>query len=167
MLIRSEVYHQLGGLDEDFFAHMEEIDMCWRMQHIGYNLHYVPESTVYHVGGGTLNATSPFKTYLNFRNNLWLLTKNLPLGQFLWKLPLRLVLDGLAGLKFLAEGKGKHTRMIVKAHFNAYADMGKMWRKRKAFPPRTSPMVVKKWLFLQYFLMKKHTFSEIFGEKSA
>ncbi|HAA17299.1 MAG TPA: dTDP-Rha--alpha-D-GlcNAc-pyrophosphate polyprenol alpha-3-L-rhamnosyltransferase [Cytophagales bacterium] len=165
MMIRSELYHQLGGLDEDFFAHMEEIDMCWRMQHMGYQLQYVPHSTVFHVGGGTLNATSPFKTYLNFRNNLWLITKNLPTTQFVWKFPLRLILDGLAGLKFLVEGKGNHTRMIVKAHFNAYASLGKMWGKRKQFPPKTSPLVVKKWLFLQYFLMKKHTFSEIIPEK--
>lgn len=161
MFVRSHLYHQLGGLDDDFFAHMEEIDLCWRLQHQGMEVWYCADSVVYHVGGGTLSANSPFKTYLNFRNNLWLITKNLPVGQWMWKFPLRLVLDGVAGIKFLLDGSPKHTFSIVKAHLHAYLKLPKMWRKRTPIRSTSQDNVLKKWLFVQYFLRKKRTFAEL------
>lgn len=163
LFIRKDAFDQMGGFDEDFFAHMEEIDLCWRLWRSGWSVWYEPESVVYHVGGGTLQATSPFKTYLNFRNNLWLLTKNLPLSQWVWKFPLRLVLDGVAGLQFLASGKGKHCWMIVKAHFDAYRRLPKMFRKRSVKSGKLNLPQEKKWLLKQYFLLKKRTYSAIFS----
>ena len=166
LMIRREAYWAVGGFDNDFFAHMEEIDLCWRLQQRGYTVGCVPQSKVFHVGGGTLQATSPFKTYLNFRNNLWLLTKNLPGSRWWWTFPLRLVLDGVAGAKFLIEGKPKHTGMIVKAHWHAFAKLGKMWRKRGEIVPLKAYPSVNKWLFVEYFLRKKCTYSEIITSKT-
>jgi GT2 family glycosyltransferase len=105
LFIRAELYRTLGGLDEAFFAHMEEIDLCWRVRRAGYKVVYVPESTVYHVGGGSLERDNPRKLYLNFRNNGRMLVKNLPAGRLLWLLPLRLVLDGIAALREWLIGK--------------------------------------------------------------
>ena len=96
MFVRADVWHQLGGLDDDFFAHMEEIDFCWRTHLAGYRVRYCPQSTVYHVGGGTLPKSSPFKTELNFRNNLSMLYKNLPVKRRGWVLAMRMWLDRVA-----------------------------------------------------------------------
>lgn len=130
MLISAKAYHEVGGLDEDFFAHMEEIDLCWRLKNKGYAFHAVPASTVYHVGGGTLNYESPNKTYLNFRNSLFMIHKNykgiLPL--FLFK---RLVLDGVAALQYAAKFKFNHLWAIARAHFAYYTQIGKLNTKRK------------------------------------
>lgn len=96
LFVRAVHYNEVGGLDEDFFAHQEEIDMCWRLKNKGYKIMVEPKSVVYHVGGGTLNAGSPFKTHLNFRNNLFMLFKNLPTSSLFTIIPMRLVLDGVA-----------------------------------------------------------------------
>ena len=98
MFVRADVWHQLGGLDDDFFAHMEEIDFCWRAKNAGYRVEYCPQSTVFHVGGGTLPKSNPRKTYLNFRNNMALLYKNLPKRRLAWVMCSRIVLDYVAGL---------------------------------------------------------------------
>jgi GT2 family glycosyltransferase len=129
MVIRSELYHRFGGLDEEFFAHMEEIDLCWRMRQAGHLVYACGESKVYHVGGGTLAAVSPFKTFLNFRNGLMLLYKNLPSKQLFPKIFIRMVLDGVAGLKFIMEGKPILCWQIFKAHLAFY---GKLPYLRKA-----------------------------------
>lgn len=161
MFVRSSVFKELDGLDNHFFAHMEEIDLCWRMKNSGYKVMYHPDSTVYHVGGGTLNKINPKKTYLNFRNNLFLLHKNLPKRKRFSIIFTRLILDGLAGVKLLFEGKPSHTMAIIKAHFHFYGDIKQNNAKRlKKYQPNTIGIVKKNILFLSFFRGKK-TFSEI------
>ena len=137
MLVRLEAYRQVGGLDADFFAHMEEIDLCWRMQNAGYYVVAGTEAKVYHMGGGTLDSMKPRKTYLNFRNNMALITKNLPFTDWVKIFVARLFLDGLAGVKFLLEGKPGHTWAIVKAHWSFFFMLPYWWRKRKHSNPMT------------------------------
>lgn len=116
LMVRTGLYRKAGGLDREFFAHMEEIDLCWRLRSMGYAVDVVPASTVYHLGGGSLAAGNPRKTYLNFRNNLLLLYKNLPAGVRRGKLFKRRLLDTLAFMKFAATGDFKNARAVVKAH---------------------------------------------------
>ena len=130
--IRSEVYHALQGFDDNFFAHQEEIDLCWRAINRGFHIQYTPKSTVYHVGGATLQHGNPQKTYLNFRNSLLMLVKNLPKSRLVSVIFLRLCLDGLAGIQFLLEGKPKHTLAIVQAHFAFYALLPRFYMKRES-----------------------------------
>ena len=166
MAIRAEVYHELGGLDKDFFAHMEEIDLCWRIHHSKKQIVYCPESTVFHLGGGTLNPMSERKTYLNFRNGLTLLLKNLPSKNLIIKIFIRLILDGLAGIKFLLDGKPKFTLAIIKAHFYMYANLSSTLKKRKEnqekFGKLTLPSTIyPKSIVWQYFVKKNKTFEEL------
>lgn len=119
MLVRSSVYWEAGGLDADFFAHMEEIDLCWRMRARGYSIRLVPQSTVYHVGGGTLGAEKPFKTYLNFRNNALLLYKNLPENELHKIMRRRYLLDIVAAFAYLLKFKPGHMNAIFRAHRHA------------------------------------------------
>lgn len=128
--IRSKVYHDLKGFDNDFFAHQEEIDLCWRAINRGYQIQYTSKSVVYHVGGATLQQGNPKKTYLNFRNSLLMLIKNLPKSRLFPILFIRLFLDGLAGIQFLLKGKPKHTFAIVQAHFSFYSLFLKFYKKR-------------------------------------
>ncbi len=130
MLIKSEVFHAVGGFDEDFFAHMEEIDMCWRIKKLGYTFKVSPSSVVYHVGGGTLAYNSPTKTYLNFRNSLFMITKNYT-GILGLKIFYRLLLDGIAGFMFLIKGAPLHTVAVLKAHRDYYRKLPLMLQKRK------------------------------------
>jgi len=130
--IRKEVYRQLNGFDEDFFAHQEEIDLCWRAFNQNHKVKYCGFSTVYHVGGATLNESNPHKTFLNFRNSLWMMTKNLPKKKLLPILFLRLILDGWAGIHFLFQGKPKHLWAILKAHFYFYFYLLKNLNKRQS-----------------------------------
>lgn len=116
MLIRSSVFHKVGGFDSDFFAHQEEIDLCWRMKSRGYKLLCLPQSVVYHVGGASLAVGNPHKTYLNFRNNLLLLYKNLPEKDLNKTIFIRYILDGIAGVKFLFADGLKHMWAVVRAH---------------------------------------------------
>lgn len=131
LAIRGEVYRELGGLDEMYFAHQEEIDLCWRAHRAGYQVYYVPDATVYHLGGATLAAMNPQKTYLNFRNSLFNLLKNVPGRKVYLLIFLRLLLDGVTGVKFFFEGKFKHTWAIIRAHFGFYKRSRKVYRKRK------------------------------------
>lgn len=130
LFIRAQLFHNIGGFDADFFAHSEEIDLCWRLKRAGYKIMVRPRSVVYHVGGGTLNYTTPRKTFLNFRNSLFMLTKNEPGRKLLWLLPLRAILDGLAGVLFLTQGKFAHIRAIVQAHGEFYTHFRYFWKKR-------------------------------------
>lgn len=114
--IKKKYWDEVGGFDSIFFAHMEEIDLCWRLKNKGYKIMYCPDSTVYHVGGGTLRAEHPYKTYLNFRNNLIMLWKNLPLSQFLLIISIRFWLDLISLIKYLLAGKLKNAMAISKAH---------------------------------------------------
>ncbi|WP_264520987.1 glycosyltransferase family 2 protein [Flavobacterium sp. N1994] len=129
--IRKEVYRNLNGFDSDFFAHQEEIDLCWRAFNLGYKAKYTFKSKVYHVGGATLNESNPKKTFLNFRNSLLMLTKNLPKNKLVPILFIRLVLDGLAGVQFIFKGKFIHCWAIIKAHFAFYSLINKTLKKRK------------------------------------
>lgn len=130
LLIRSEVFHQLGGFDESFFAHMEEIDLCWRAKKMGYSFHVQPKSVVYHVGGGTLSYMSPRKTYLNFRNSLYMIVKNHD-GWLFPKLFVRMCLDGIAGIRFLIKGELKNLWAVLNSHFSMYANLSTLLKKRK------------------------------------
>lgn len=116
MFVKANVYKQLGGFDDSFFAHMEEIDLCWRMQLAGYKIYVCPQSMVYHVGAGTLPRGGR-KVFLNFRNNLWMLSKNLPWQEKIWKLPFRFLLDGISAWKGLLHGDKAFFMAIVKAHW--------------------------------------------------
>ncbi|SEM63837.1 hypothetical protein SAMN05192574_101281 [Mucilaginibacter gossypiicola] len=116
LFIKKSIWDEAGGFDESFFAHMEEIDLCWRLKNMGYKVMYCAQSTIFHVGGGTLNAENPFKTYLNFRNNLLLIKKNLPFGRAFWVICIRFMMDLLALLRFLMEGKRKDAWAVSRAH---------------------------------------------------
>lgn len=128
--IRSGIYKQLKGFDDDFFAHQEEIDLCWRILNKGYTIKYCHSSKVYHVGGATLQEGSPMKTFLNFRNSLAMMVKNLPTASLFPVLVFRLFLDGIAGARFLLQGKWRHFYMILKSHFYFYQYLFKNLRKR-------------------------------------
>ena len=130
MFIRAECFWKVNGFDEDFFAHMEEIDLCWRLKNKGHSIYYTPYSTVYHLGGGTLNYKSPRKTFLNFRNSLYMLYKNLPKKKVFPLLLMRLILDGVAGLKFLFEGNLNHFIAVIEAHLSFYSNFFKFRKKR-------------------------------------
>jgi GT2 family glycosyltransferase len=131
--IRSSVYKELKGFDADFFAHQEEIDLCWRAFNKGHSIKYNSKSVVYHVGGATLQQGNPMKTFLNFRNSLLMMVKNLPKNQLFPVLFLRLVLDGVAGVQFLFQGKFKHLWAILRAHFSFYSLVNVNYRKRGVF----------------------------------
>lgn len=157
--IRKEVFNLLNGFDESFFAHMEEIDLCWRARNLGYKVKYISESTVYHVGGATLQATNPRKTYLNFRNSLFTLTKNAP-GNLFPLVFTRLVLDGLAGVKFLMTFKFAHIIAIIKAHFGFYANLSRLLKQRNALKQRKD-YFIEKSIVWSYFVNKKKHFSRL------
>jgi len=130
--IRASVFQELNGFDEDYFAHQEEIDLCWRAKNQHKEIKYVGASTVYHVGGATLKEESPRKSFLNFRNSLFSLVKNLPKNKILPIIFTRLVLDGIAGVKFLFELRPIHTLAILRAHFSFYYYLPKMYKKRES-----------------------------------
>jgi len=139
LFVRASYFSEIGGLDEDFFAHQEEIDLCWRLKNKGHKVMVQPKSVVYHVGGGTLNAGSPFKTHLNFRNNLFMLFKNLPTSCLFTTIPTRLVLDGVAAFTFLNKEKGlQHVLAIAKAHFAFYFEIPKLMTKRQKIKQRNT-----------------------------
>ena len=155
LFIRSEVYHKLGGFDEDYFAHQEEIDLCWRVQNEGYNIKYVGTSTVYHVGGATLKETNPHKTYLNFRNSLLNVIKNVHRRWFLVIIFLRLILDGIAGIKFALELRPIHLWAIVKAHFNVYKNFFKFLKKRRLIKKKLNYNLHISIVWQYFFLGRK------------
>jgi len=130
--IRKEVYRNLKGFDNDFFAHQEEIDLCWRAFNMDYKAKYTSKSIVFHVGGATLNQSNPEKTFLNFRNSLLMLTKNLPSDKLFKILFLRLILDGIAGIHFIFQGKFKHCFAVIKAHFHFYHLINSNLKKRNS-----------------------------------
>ena len=132
IFVKAEAFWEVGGFDEEFFAHQEEIDLCWRLKNKGHKIMVEPSSTVYHVGGGTLDAGSPFKTHLNFRNNLKMLFKNLPLPSLFMVISMRLLLDGVAALTFLNKPKGiYHLFAVMKAHFAFYFAIPMLIAKRQ------------------------------------
>ncbi|MHB0756464.1 glycosyltransferase family 2 protein [Polaribacter sp. M15] len=158
--IRSKIYHQINGFDEDYFAHQEEIDLCWRTQNIGYKVKYVGTSTVYHVGGATLQETNPHKTYLNFRNSLLNVVKNVPKKWFLFVVFSRLILDGIAGLKFILELRPVHTWSILKAHLSFYKNFYRFLKKRKILIKKQDYNLHTSIVW-QYFVLGRTTFKDL------
>ncbi len=164
-IVRADLYHQVGGLDPDLYAHMEEVDLCWRLRNMGYKIGYTGQSTVYHVGGSVISYGSPQKLYYNFRNSLVLLLKNERGAKLAWLFPLRLILDGIAGLQMLAGGNFVGTFTIVKAHFHFYGSLGKWLKKRKAakkmITHRDTGGIYNKSIIWQYFALRKKTFTKL------
>lgn len=160
LFIRAKVYHQLEGFDEDYFAHQEEIDLCWRTQNIGYKIKYVGSSLVYHVGGATLQQANPHKTYLNFRNSLLNVVKNVPKKWFLFVIFSRLLLDGIAGIKFIIELRPIHTWAIIKAHYSFYKNLNKFLKKREKLLKKEDYNLHTSIVW-QYFVLGRKKFHQL------
>lgn len=148
--IRSKDFWAQNGFDERFFAHQEEIDLCWRLKNAGRKIFYTGKSTVFHVGGGTLNKQSAQKTFLNIRNNLSMLLKNLPFPRLLWLIFFRLVLDGIAGIYFGLKNGFPHLWAVVRAHFGFYAQAAETWKRRGK--NQLKNYYQTKWLIFKHFL---------------
>jgi GT2 family glycosyltransferase len=166
MFIRAKEFHTIGGFDADFWAHMEEIDLCWRLRNRGLRVVYTSESNVYHVGGGTLSYGNPQKLFLNFRNNLWLLYKNLPGNQLFTTLFLRMVLDAVAAFKLLAEFNFKGFVSVLKAHASFYFSISSLQQKRRLagqFGRIQHPSgKLPKSIVFQFYIRKRKRVSEIY-----
>jgi len=170
MVIRTKLFKKVGGFDKDFFAHMEEIDLCWRIKRAGYKVVYSPSATVYHLGGGTLSYDSANKIFLNFRNNLALLTKNENKRSLLWKIPARLILDGVAALRFLVSGNVSSFTAVIRAHFAFYGRFFSLLEKRKKFNSQLKDLSIGKEnlsgrysgnIIFKYFIGGKKKFSDL------
>lgn len=170
MVCRTKLFKSIGGFDDGFFAHQEEIDLCWRAKSAGYYIKCVTASTVYHLGGGTLDYQNPRKDFLNFRNNLYLLTKNEPLTNLLWIIPAKLVLDGIAGFKFLFDGKPKSTLAVIRAHISFYIHLPLVFERRnkeyhwiensRINPPNTTGKYFNSIVY-KYYVEGKKVFSKL------
>ena len=166
LFVRAVAYYKAGGLDDDYFAHMEEIDLCWRLKNFGYKIMVQPKSMVYHVGGGTLNKLSKRKTFLNFRNNLTTFTKNHPPKNLIPKIIIRMILDGVAAFKFLFDGQPKHFFAVIRAHFAYYLWLPKIRRQRKALEQSAGfkygfDHIYRGNVVAEHFLKGKKKFSEL------
>lgn len=165
MLLRANAFFESGMFDDDFFAHNEEIDLCWRLQNLNYDIKVVPSSVVYHVGGGTLAKSNPKKTYLNFRNNLCMLYKNLPDSILFYIIFMRMILDGVAGLKFLLSRNFGDFKAVLSAHFSFYRLIPKMRLKRKSILNKKSLKdldgLYRGSIIWQYFIEKRSTFKDL------
>jgi len=170
IFIRAKLFHQFTGFDADFFAHMEEIDLCWRLQRAGYRIQVVPQSVVYHVGGSVIGYQSPHKAYLNFRNGLVLLHKNLPVTQLFWKMPLRILLDIVAAYRELLGGRPQIFKAIAKAHLHYFIRLFFWQQKRKAtqqivqqhkIGEINTQTIYQKSMVWQYFVMRKKQFKAL------
>lgn len=164
LFIRSAAWKEVGGLDPDFFAHMEEIDLCWRLKNLGYKIMYCPEAEIYHVGGGTLATDNPYKTYLNFRNNLIILQKNLPLSDAYFRIFIRFFMDFIAWIHFIMEGKIDFAMAVTKAHIHFFKNF---WHNAKKRTSRQKPFMqhagqYRSSIVYAYFIKKVKFFSELF-----
>ena len=158
--IRSSVYKELNGFDTDFFAHQEEIDLCWRAFNNNHIIKYNGNSTIYHVGGATLKEGNPKKTFLNFRNSLLMLTKNLPKESIFQVLFIRMILDGIAGIRFLFQGKFLHTIAVLKAHFYFYHLISMNYKKRGKTQLKTYYKL--KSIVYSYYIKRGIVFEKLF-----
>lgn len=163
LAIRAEVFHALGGFDKDFFAHMEEIDLCWRLRSAGFHVYYCGNSQVFHIGGGTLSKSNPHKTYLNFRNGLTMLYKNTPKKSLMRRMGMRLCLDLIAATKFLLSGSPKDAMAVLKAitHFMAQNSKNKRKRKQQNNSQQHIPEIYPKSIVKAYFIDKKRYFNAL------
>ncbi|MEO7924158.1 MAG: glycosyltransferase family 2 protein [Chitinophagaceae bacterium] len=168
LFIRSAVFHEMKGFDPYFFAHQEEIDLCWRIQLAGYKIYSCPASVVYHVGGGTLPKGNSLKTYLNFRNNRIMISKNMPLSKKIWVVPVRNLLDAISAWKGLLSGDGGYFIAILRAQL-AFIKWWLFYKKKSLFPVTrkgTLSGYLRKNIVWHHFLKKKNYFSEIVGKTS-
>jgi hypothetical protein len=165
LLVRTSEFNQSGGLDEHFFAHMEEIDWCWRMKNRAKSIYYIPQSEVFHLGGGTLNAMSPHKTYLNFRNNLFMLYRNLPSNKLRKTILTRLLLDGVAAIKLLISDGFGHTRAVYRAHRDYFKRIPDLRRERnnllKNVTTTTHTEIYPQSIIMDFFLRGMKRFSDL------
>ncbi|RDC57664.1 glycosyltransferase family 2 protein [Pedobacter chinensis] len=161
--IKSKYWKETGGLDADLFAHMEEIDLCWRLKNLGYKIMYCPKAEVYHVGGGTLQTENPFKTYLNFRNNLIIMQKNLPAKDALFRIFIRMWIDFIAWWHFLLSGKPKFTMAVSKGHWHFIKSIFKTNKKRTAIqkPYTKHEGVYHKSIVWAFFIKKIKYFTQL------
>lgn len=160
LFIRKNSFEELNGFDESFFAHMEEIDLCWRAKNLNYNIKYVGTSTVFHIGGATLKNTNPKKTYFNFRNSLFMLTKNLPKNKLFIIIFTRLLLDGIAGIQFLFTGKFTHILAVIKAHFSYYKHLPILLKQRKALQQQKKYYQATSIVW-SFFVLNKKTYNSL------
>jgi len=160
LFVRKTAYNDVDGLDEGFFAHQEEIDLCWRLQSQGGTIKYIGKSTVYHVGGATLSSYSSKKTFYNFRNSLLMLIKNVSSSKVWFLLFIRLILDGLAGFQFLIQGKWRHSLAIIKAHFSFYRLIPTYLKKRNKNCTPFKYYHIKSIVW-NYFIRKNRTFKQL------
>jgi len=162
MMIRSGKFHQHNGFDEDLFAHMEEIDLCWKLNRSNNLMYYTGRSRVYHLGAGTLGYHHPQKTYLNFRNGLSLIFKHLGPWELMYKLPLRLALDCVAAGFFVLRGQAKNARSVFKAHRDFFVQWGKLRAKRaairQAYPTYSRQGILAGLIIVEYYLRRRKTF---------
>lgn len=165
MFVRADLYLKYGGLDDSFFAHMEEIDFCWRMKNLGYSIYCCPQSKVYHIGGGTLPKSSSRKTYLNFRNNLSLIYKNLPSKHVSWIVAYRILLDWVAAIKFLVSGGLKDFWAVIRAHFAFYKRIPALRKFRKEHPGRQVNMMYMENIVFDSFLKGVKRYSDLDSKK--
>lgn len=165
MVLRASAYSKTGGLDGDFFAHMEEIDLCWRLKRLGYSIHYCADSVVYHVGGGTLPNDNPRKLYYNYRNSLYLLFKNISHAGFFTILMPRMVLDGVSAGAYLLQGKFLFSISVLRAHIRFYLSLMMLINKRRIFNKIIAKAQVSriynKSIVLSYFAKGKRKFGEL------
>lgn len=161
--IKSKAWNEVKGLDEDLFAHMEEIDLCWRLKNLGYRIVCCTDAEIYHLGGGTLNANNPYKTYLNFRNNLIIMQKNLPLQDAYFRIFIRIWFDFAAWIQFLLQGKSEFSMAISKAHFHFFRDISHHAKKRTSFqmPYLNHTGVYKSSIVYAYFIDKIKNFNHL------
>lgn len=166
LFIRSKLFFEVGGFDDDFFAHQEEIDLCWRVQNSGFRVVCEPKSEIYHVGGGALPKSNPFKTFLNFRNNLYLIVKNLPNKEIGWVLFVRFFLDVIAAVRMIFQGNFKECHAVFRAYGAFLKNKKKMKQKRLPVTRKPSSEIVGMYcgsIVFKHFLGKKQTSKEIFG----
>ncbi|MCK9219725.1 MAG: glycosyltransferase family 2 protein [Bacteroidales bacterium] len=161
MFVKANLFHSMGGLDEDFFAHMEEIDFCWRLKNNGFKIMFCPSSTVFHIGGGTLPKVSCKKTYLNFRNNFFLLYKNLPENRLNRVFTVRFILDGIAACKFLIQAGFMDFWAVTRAHISFYHSLSKTKEKRKNLRQGSMKNVFDKNIVIEYYLRGKKKFTDL------
>jgi GT2 family glycosyltransferase len=165
MLVRARLFKIMGGFEASFFAHFEEVDLCWRLKNRGYRIRFTPFSTVSHVGGGTLPATNPWKTYLNYRNNLVMLARNLPDEKLFKYIALRLVLDGIAAVRLLTSCKIRDFIAVIKAHLYLYRNLTSVRNFRDTEKPfitnRDHDEMYPESIVTSYFLKKRYSFASL------
>ncbi len=161
LFVRAWAFHNAGGFDARFFAHMEEVDLCWRFHHLGYRVRYCPQSVLYHLGGGSLPSSSPRKTYLNFRNSLWMLAKNLPGRKFCKIILLRYALDEMAAFRFLIKGQFKNLMAVARAWYALLSQRKRMRRYSRNVPREMPEMLYRRSIVIQYYFFRKKYFSDL------